>query len=262
MSDIRDMLKSLYDNPNISIGAHGTKVIKDPERKFVKKILEKGVMNRYSDLRRTVNLQDRGHIHSHGDIDFESLLHYDFHKHDKGYAYEMVHDPEKKLTRAVIKEVELEQCTFLFGIPKDLSVQDIENLYSGPLQEFDREYASNETELRVGTYCNIKGRPIDPKYVIGYYMDGDISTAVLNEGFYGFSRDENGELVIDEEKIIAENERIKALNAKKATITGQELGKETMTQQKDVEAKEKSRRLFASFLEKRRNKDDKERSAI
>ena len=260
MSDIKDIITSLYDNPNISIGAHGTAVIKDPERKLANSMMQNGIMNRYLDLRRTVNLQDRGYIHAHGNILLENLLAYDYHKVNRGFLFEIIQNG--KAVKYVPKEVELEQCSFLVGIPKDLSVIDVDNIYSGPLQLFDKEFAKDETELTIGSYKRQKGRPINPKYIIGYYMNGDLEHAVLNENFYGFSRDENGELQIDEEKIAQENERIKTLNQSRETITGQELGRETMEQQKDVEAKERSKRLFSRFLEKRRQKDVKERSIL
>ena len=64
------------------------------------------------------------------------------------------------------------------------------------------------------TYKELMGRPIDPKYIIGYYMNGDISTFEYNSRFYGFKEGEKESDIpeLNLEKIQEENERIKQKN--------------------------------------------------
>lgn len=230
MNKIQEMIFQLYNNENISIGVHGTGILPDEEQKKAKDICKDGLMCRYGDIRRTVALQDRGYIHAHGNINYEELISYIYGKGSKGYLYEK--EKVDGITSYIQKTIDLEQCSFIIAIPKEMRTTD-EKIFSGPKQKFKKEYADNESELRLGSYKEQQGRPINPKYIVGYYMNGDITTFRHNSKFYGFKEEKEGELPkIDFEKIKEENERIKQINAERAEKSTQELGEETIEKQK------------------------------
>ena len=192
-------------------------------------------MCRYGDIRRTVALQNRGMIHAHGNISFEELISYGYGKGSKGYLYEV--EKEGNRISYIPKTIDLEQCSFIIAIPKEMRTTD-EEIFCGPKQKFKKEYADNESELRLGSYKEQQGRPINPKYIVGYYMNGDINTFRHNSKFYGFKEAKEGELPqIDLEKIEEENKRIKKINAEKDKKSTQELGRETMEKQKQTSKK-------------------------
>lgn len=235
MNKIQEMIFQLYNNENISIGVHGTGILPDEEQKKAKEICRKGLMCRYGDIRRTVALQNRGMIHAHGNISFEELISYGYGKGSKGYLYEV--EKEGKRITYIPKTIDLEQCSFIIAIPEEMRTTD-EEIFCGPKQKFKKEYATDESELRVGTYNEQQGRPINPKYIVGYYMNGDITTFIHNSKFYGFKEEKDGEFPqIDLEKIEEENERIKQINAERAGKSIQELGKETIEKQKQTSEK-------------------------
>lgn len=236
MSEVEKMLLELYNNDNISIGVHGTGILPDKEQKNAKDTCKEGLMCRYGDIRRTVALQDRGLIHAHGNISFEQLISYGYDKGLKGYLYEQ--KQEDRRTYYVPKEINLEHCSFIVAIPKEIKTTD-EEIFSGQKRIFKMEYARSEEELRLGKYKELMGRPIDPKYIVGYYMNGDISTFEYNNIFYGFKEGEkeNDFPELDLEKIQRENETIKQKNAERNEKSAQELGKETIEEQKKTNFK-------------------------
>lgn len=235
MNKIKEILLELYDNENISIGVHGTAIMLDEEQNKAKDIFKEGLMCRYGDIRRTVALQDRGMIHAHGNISFDELISYGYEKGSKGYLYEEI--KEGKMTSYVPKEINLEQCSFIVAIPKELKTTD-EEIFSGPRRTFKMEYARSEEELRLGKHKELTGRPIHPKYVIGYYMNGDITTFEYNSTFYGFKQGEKESDFpeLDLEKIQEENDRVKQKNIKRAE-KATELGKETIEEQNKTNSK-------------------------
>lgn len=222
MEEIKDILLQLYNNKDITIGAHGTAI--NPLSNQPQIICNEGLMCRYGDLRRTVAFQDRGLIHAHGNITFEDLLQYKYAKSQKGYINET-----KQIDNYIkneVKEIDLDQCTFIFGIPSEQSTID-DNLFSGEKRKFKRECCYSKDELRLGT--EQYGRPINPKYIVGYYLNGDISTMQFNEKFYGFKAKEKGVTSlaeIDTDKIREENENVKERNKQKECIDQEMLSKE------------------------------------
>ncbi len=243
MEEIEKMILELYNNENISIGVHGTAMLPDKEEKRVKAMCSKGIMCRYGDIRRTVALQDRGMIHAHGNASLEELMQYTYKKYEKGYVSEMV--KEDKLVRYIPKEIDLEQYSFLVGIPKEMQTTDKE-IFSGPKERFAMEYAKNEEDLRIGGYKDLEGRPINPQYIIGYYKNGDIRTFQYNSKFYGFQNKEKENALpeLDLEKIQKVNEEVRQKNEEKIKKSTQELGKETIEEQKDTKEKRKIFHLF------------------
>ena len=126
------------------------------------------------------------------------------------------------------ESVKLERLANMFDMLSDPN--RLNAVIKDDLRRIKKEYATDESELRVGTYNEQQGRPINPKYIVGYYMNGDITTFIHNSKFYGFKEEKDGEFPqIDLEKIEEENERIKQINAERAGKSIQELGKERFT---------------------------------
>ena len=77
--DIGEKLWSLYNDPDISVGIHGTI---DEANSGVwsedSPVFTDGLSCAYGDLRRTINFQDRGMVHAHGNVSFPELLSYDY----------------------------------------------------------------------------------------------------------------------------------------------------------------------------------------
>lgn len=251
MSKTEKMLKELFDNENISIGVHGTSMIPDEEHKKAKQICEKGLMCRYWDIRRTVALQDRGMIHAHGNIDFDHLMNYNFKKNIIGYIYKIIE--EDKIIRFETEQVNLEQCSFIVAIPKEMKTTD-EELFCGEKQEFRMEYARSKDELKIGK--DQYGRPIDPKYIVGFYMNGDINTFQYNNKFYGFKEvEKEGEVPeLDLEEIKRVNEETKIKNQEKYSKEVEELGKETLEEQKETRNKNKISQFLSRQIQKIKQK--------
>lgn len=253
MNKVEQMIFDLYNNENISVGAHGGSFVKDENHERQNDICNKGLMCRYGDIRRTVALQDRGKIHAHGDIEFEHLIKYYFMQHDKGYIKERRQEGNRYLYET--KTIELEQTTFILAIPKEMRTID-EGLFCGPRQTFGRDYAKDETDLRIGRYRELEGRPIDPKYIVGYYMNGEIDSFKANHLFYGFKETEKEDEIpeLDLEKIQKVNEETKILNEERQKKSTEELAKETLEKQKDSKTKGKMKNLLDILLRKQRNK--------
>ena len=252
MDKIEAIITELYNNEDISLGAHGTSII--PGSDMPREICENGLMCRYGDIRRTVNLQDRGAIHAHGNISLEGLFNYDFHKHIFGYRN--ITQKEGKMTKYIPEEIELEQCSFLIAIPKELSTRD-DALFTSGEKRFKREFATSLEDLRC--MQEMEGRTIDPKYIVGYFRNGDISTMVFNDKFYGFEERPKGDSnfpVISEEKVKKENESIREKNEEKMKKTTQELNQEaSLNETKRVGLKEKVLRIFRKVFNK--NKEER-----
>ena len=204
-------------------------------------------MCRYIDVRRTISFQNRGKIHAHGDIGLEELKRYSYKKKDIGYVSREITDEKCKSYES--KAVKLTQCSFVVAIPQEMSTFD-EELFCGSKQQFRTEYASSEDELKVGE--KYTGRPISPKYIVGYFFDGDISTFVGNSGFYGFKQRGEGQenLQLDLEKIKAANENAREKREEQKAKSTQELGKETIEEQKLTEQKGFFSKLIKSLTEK------------
>ena len=85
---MEDILLQLYNNPDVSLGVHGTAAIKGKENETASKILKEGLMCRYGDIRRTVAFQNKGQIHAHGNIEYEELINYKYGYDRIGYINE------------------------------------------------------------------------------------------------------------------------------------------------------------------------------
>lgn len=253
MDKIKETLLELYNNKDISLGIHGTSILQDKEQKHANKILREGLMCRYGDIRRTVSFQDRGYIHAHGNIEFDYLTSYKYRKDIIGYQSKEYMEDGRNIS--TIETVDLEQCSFIFGIPKELKTTDREMLL-GPKMSFDMEFAESKDSLRLGKNKGLSGRAINPKYIIGYYMNGDISTFKHNSQFYGFKA---GKFEIDFEKIQVENEIVRQKNEEKIQKTTQELGKETIEEQKETSLKDKMLKVFDKLISFVRGNSDKRR---
>ena len=231
-------------------------MIKDEKQTRAKEICQNGLMCRYGDIRRTVAFQDRGLIHAHGNIGYEDLISYSYGNDKVGYVYERVkHD---KVESLVPKRVDLEQVSYILAIPKDMKTTD-EVLYSTEKMQFATEYASNLEDLSIGKNKELIGRQINPKYIVGYYINGDNSTFKSNPLFYGFKQLQQEEFPeLDFDAIKKENEQIKQMNEQRLTKPTQELGKETITEQKNTGMKNKFSAFFKGLaIRKSRTNENK-----
>lgn len=71
-------LYQLYNNPNVSVGIHGTYHSKDFDNSDNNPYFKEGIKCKYGDARRTIAFQDRGYIHAHGNISFIDFLNYNY----------------------------------------------------------------------------------------------------------------------------------------------------------------------------------------
>ena len=175
--EVGDKLWSLYEDPEISIGAHGTAGGRDTD--FGK---ESGVIMTYGlgcasgDIRRTVSFQDRGKIHAHGNLSFLSLLSYSYDpfslrkKNDGLMAEELRRDQYGGLSFS--EEIPASRYTVIVAIPKSFSV-DID------------EYAAEErVPIRHGVYAHeMQAKAIRPEFIVGIVQDGRVNDVVWNPGF-------------------------------------------------------------------------------
>lgn len=76
--ELGNYLYELYNNPNVSIGIHGTYHRQDFDTSDNNPYFKEGIKCKYCDSRRTVAFQDRGYIHAHGNISFINLLNYNY----------------------------------------------------------------------------------------------------------------------------------------------------------------------------------------
>lgn len=254
MNKIEEILSELFNNENISLGVHGTGVLPKNGQEVARSICEEGLMCRYADIRRTVAFQDRGRINAHGNITFEQLIKYGYQKQDIGYMYETMTDPNLKLTRFENKQINLEQCSFIVAIPKEMKTTD-KRVFCGERRMFSRPYAMDENELKIGTYKELNGRPIDPKYIVGYFMNHDISTFEFNSNFYGFKKGKDNRIPeLDLEEIKRVNEEVRQAN-EMANKSTQDLGRETIDQQRQTQKKKGIFNLLKNLLNKSNEKN-------
>ena len=263
----KKLLEKLYDCDELSVGAHGAAVLPDNQKnghnKYADAFLKKGLYYRYYDLRRTVAFQDRGKIHAHGNISLDELFNYDYSP--EGYLTvpheEIDTSGSLRVIRLVYEKVPATQCTFVIAIPKEISTIDIEQLCSDddgnpyPLSRLpERDYKVSQLDGDRGYVCSQPNfRHLNPKYMVGYFMESNIDSFIFNEGFYGFSINENGEPEIDFDKIHEANERAKKINEEREAKT-QRLGEETISQQKDTHKKLKMRDFLKNLLDKLKNR--------
>lgn len=256
MSSIEEMISELYNNEDVSLGVHGTGLIKDEQSKKAKEILNNGLMCRYGDIRRTVSFQDRRKIHAHGGISLEDIKSYGYGTfiNHNAFIYEEIRDG--KAVSHESRKVELDDVTFVIAIPKELQTTEKE-LFCGERRMFSMEYARNESDLRLGNHKRLEGRPIDPKYIVGFYKDQDCNTFEFNEKFYGIRRvADTEEFEVDTDSLKAENDKVKRANQEKMEErlkkTGQEYGKETIKEQENTKGKGTFDRLINKMRENAR----------
>ena len=179
---IGERLWSLYSDPDISVGIHGTVDEAGSELwSEGSSIFKDGLGCAYSDLRRTVAFQDRGRVHAHGSISFLDLLSYNHpsssqkqplkvkklveHKERVGYgthAKEYIHWEEE--------EAPAKQYSVVVAIPKNVSTTD--------------------PALR-GKEMTVKGSNGKPKrtialkgeFIVGIISDSDPNTIIWNPSF-------------------------------------------------------------------------------
>lgn len=215
--DIGEKLWSLYSDPDISIGIHGT--IAEADSAFGTEnspIFTSGLGCAYKDMRRTVAFQDRGRIHAHGNISFLDLLSYD-------YPSSLQKQPltlEKRIKRnekighgthvSTIThfdkvDVPARQYSVIVAIPKTVSTTD-SALFGEEITVTDNNPFKNSQDK--------KAKTIKSEFIVGVISDSDPNSIVWSPSFdservkrFGHQR----ELEIQEKELRQQEEERKQL---------------------------------------------------
>ncbi len=172
--EVGEKLWSLYTDPDISVGAHGTEGGRDtgfgtedgPLMKY-------GIGCAYDDVRRTVSFQDRGRIHAHGELSFIDLLTYSFGD-GEGMTREL--EMENGDAFSFGEPVPASQYTVIVAIPESYSVTDLDLLTS---EERIPVIVKHHSVGRVRKMA----RPIKPEFIVGVVQDGRLNDIVWNSKF-------------------------------------------------------------------------------
>ena len=170
--EIGDRLWALFNDPEISIGIHGTLAEADSNLGSADStFLKDGLGCRHGDLRKTVAFKDRGMIHAHGNISFAELLSY-------GYPY-------KSLPLTVKKWVETEHSFEKM----DVSARKFSAIVAIPrsFDTFDGDLFSGKKEIAIASPA-YEGKKIDakllkPEFIVGVVSDSDMNSIVWNPNF-------------------------------------------------------------------------------
>lgn len=121
-------LYELYNNPNVSIGIHGTYHRQGFDNSDNNPYFKEGIKCRYSDSRRTVTFQDRGCIHAHGNISFMDLLTYNYGKQREWMTCEWNHNgtgPREFIKYVGIDGSPVVQDSYIVVIPANMSTTQV-----------------------------------------------------------------------------------------------------------------------------------------
>jgi hypothetical protein len=173
--EVGEKLWSLYEDPEISVGAHGT--VEETDSDFgteTGSIMTEGLGCNFPDLYRTVAFQDRGMIHAHGNISFLDLLTYSYPHYDDEplKAKKTVMRREGIVTRYEDVEVPASQYTVIVAIPKSYRTYSEPSLLGGKV---DVENRLGKKKLRVSA--------IKPEFIVGMVRDGKVNDVVWNPRF-------------------------------------------------------------------------------
>ena len=173
-AEIGDKLWSLYSDPEISVGIHGTMALRDSDMTTENSTFFKdGIGCGWRNMCRTVAFQDRK-VHAHGFISFPKLL---------GYGY-----PFDETSRAVVRMKKMSEfgyeeytnvsgpsvhCAVIAAIPKSLAADD-ERLVSG---QGDFEIMSGYKGR------SVKAFRLKPEFVVGIIPDRQPNNIVWNPAF-------------------------------------------------------------------------------
>ena len=174
--EVGEKLWELYDDPEISVGAHGT--VAETDSDFGTEsgsIMTEGLGCAFSDLYRTVAFQDRGRIHAHGNISFLDLVTYTYPHFDRDKPMTVRKTVEHKqgiFTRYTKEDVPASQYTVIVAIPKSYKTYLEPSLLGGKVDVVDRLGRRKE-----------QISAIKPEFIVGMARDGQVNDMVWNPRF-------------------------------------------------------------------------------
>ncbi len=215
--EVGEKLWTLYSDPDISVGIHGTIQEATPESMSPENTFFKnGVGCNYGDLRRTISFQDRGMIHAHGDVSFANLLSYDISQIPAGVPLTVkktVRKEEGKVVQYVDEEVPARRFNVIVAIPKNVKTTD--KALRGGKATIKTNNAFHEGEKR-------EASALKSEFIVGIYADGDPNTIIWNPNFDATKIKEFGQ-----ERVAEIQEETRRAEEEQAQIRQQEQEKKT-----------------------------------
>lgn len=184
--DIGERLWSLFEDPEISVGIHGTIAEADSNLGSEDSpFFASGVGCRYGDLRKTIAFQDRGKIHAHGEISFPELLSYNhpasLQKQPLTLKKKIIQKKEvnygtHKQTRTSLEEIEVpaRQFSAIVAIPKSFETTDSSLRGEAVTIAINNPFAKDEQRSSL---------PLKGEFVVGVVSDSDPNNIVWNPSF-------------------------------------------------------------------------------
>lgn len=177
--EIREKIRELYDDPDLSVGVHGTVGI--PEEIFdgdSNSFFKRGIVSKYRDLRRTISFQDKGYVHAHGEATFDEIMNYDFPSRQRPHPLSLerqIKHVDEKCTYYTTEQVPAKQFSVIVAIPKSVERLDDEILRD---KETKIDHAKSSYYKK-----DVIGEPLKPEFIVGLYTDGDPNTMIWNPDF-------------------------------------------------------------------------------
>ena len=258
MDEALEMLKAIYDDEDITLGVHGTSLAHRTLEDTIQLILQRGLMCRYYDIRRTIGFQDPAYLTPISNLSFDTITHYSYCRRETGVVVENI--KKGNITTIEIVDIPVDPVAFIFAMPAAIKTNS-EELFAGPRQTFMVDFVNTEHELSSGKGFRREGRPIDPRYIVGYYTGEDIKTFVPNPKFYGFKEGTKGTSPqdLDFDKIKSINKAVRKQNRtsilEMKQKRAQRLAAEALEEQKDTKAKKRVSARLKSLVDKLLNKN-------
>ncbi len=183
-AEVGEKLWALFDDPEISVGVHGT--VAEADSDFGTEntpVFSQGLGCGYGDLRRTIAFQDRGMVHAHGNVTFIDLLSYSYPSamREKPLTVKkMVKHEEKRGESGITfvnyeeEKVPAKQYGVIVAIPKGVSTID-ESLRG------DKIETGNNSPFSVSGKKDSK--PLKSEFIVGVMSDADPNSIVWNPEF-------------------------------------------------------------------------------
>ena len=206
---VGEKLWSLYSDPEISVGAHGTAGGRDTEFGTENgSMMKYGIGCPYYDVRRTVSFQDRGRIHAHGELSVVDLLTYSF-----GDDYNAISEIDMEAGDSFVHGDVVPACqyTVIVAIPKNYGTYNNPDLMT-------------EDKIPVKVRHHSISQPhkmawaLRPEFIVGMVKEGRVNDIVWNPKFDAEHTRElsRKQAVINAEKAREEDERKKQEEAEYA----------------------------------------------
>lgn len=223
--ELGNYLYELYNNPNVSIGIHGTYHRQDFDTSDNNPYFKEGIKCRYGDSRRTVAFQDRGYIHKHGNISFIDLLNYNYgaQKDWMICEWEYKEDGYREFQKYIGKDGStVVQDNYIVVIPANMETTEV-----------------------------VTDGKIPPKFILGTFRNSKWNRGYIEKGIWdSFVRNSRFNL----KEIESLNEEYETKSQEE--VTTDRLGKETIVEQQskeNVEAKLGLRENLKKLMSRLRN---------